>query len=334
MEAKTILRSFWQLTNVITIVGLQGLGLFFVSYSVGLLVMAVGVRGCPPRPDYLDWYLWLVMMIGLGFLLVSLFYIAFPSVWMQTINQYLALAPTDINLPFFSTHPSYIFLDALFFIPAIALFQSGRLESMCRLNASWGMGWAILLITFFFPIFRAFCWYVLGRKIEAIRIKRTWMPIIWWYIFALPIITFFTYTYLDKKVYPRLRLPVVNEKTFKGGIEQHPEFHGELVRVQGILSREIAKCGLFGKDETKNPYPYGTVLLDMGKRNGQIMIQAKKPREVKMLEIEAKNRNGQIFEAFGRLSKLPDPSKKMICGIGKADSGQKGGLGLLEIEMP
>jgi len=55
---------------------------------------------------------------------------------------------------------------------------------------------------------------------------------------------------------------------------------------------------------------------------------------LKMLEIEAKNRNGQIIEAFGRLSKLPDPSKKMVCGIGKADSGQKGGLGLLEIEMP
>jgi len=55
---------------------------------------------------------------------------------------------------------------------------------------------------------------------------------------------------------------------------------------------------------------------------------------VKKLEIEAANREGMIIESFGRLSKLPNLKKRMICGIGKADKKQKGGLGLLEIEMP
>ena len=122
--------------------------------------------------------------------------------------------------------------------------------------------------------------------------------------------------------------------TFAGGLSKHPEFEEQIVRVQGKLVREIAKCGLFGKDPEEFDYPRGTVLLDMGKGNGQIMVQAKSVSEVKRLEIEAENKMGEIFEAFGTLSKLPNLEKKLVCGIGKADSEQKGGLALLEIEMP
>ncbi len=161
-----------------------------------------------------------------------------------------------------------------------------------------------------------------------------YIPVGWWYLIALPLAIFLTYTYMDQQVLPRLRVPVVNEKTFKGGLDKHPEFRGKIVRVQGKLVREIAQCGLFGKDPKEVPYPYGTVLLDMGKRNGQIMVQARRASEVRDLKVEAANRMNRIFEAFGRLSKLPNPDKKMICGIGKAKTSQKGGLALLEIEMP
>jgi hypothetical protein len=334
MEPKTLLRSFWQLINVVRIAGLHTLSLFFISYSVGLYAMATGVRGCPPRPEYNNWYLWLLAALGVGSLIVSLYYIFRPSVWLQTIAKQIALSPTNINLPFFSTHPLYVFIDALFFIPAIALFEGGRGETMCQLNKEWAMGWSLLILAFLLPLIRVLSWYLLNRKIEAMTIRPPWLPIVYWYILMLPLFIFLTYTYMDKRVLPRLRVPVVNEKTFKGGFEKHPEFAGKIVRVQGKLTREIAKCGLFGKDPEKVPYPYGTVLLDMGKRNGQIMVQAKKPSQVETLEIEARNKKGKVFEAFGRLTKLPNPEKRLICGIGKADSGQKGGLTLLEIEMP
>ncbi len=334
MDAKTILKSFWQLGSVIKIVAFQTLSLFFLSYGAGLLAMAIGVRGCPPRPEYNNWYLWIVLVIGLGSFLVSLYYIIRPSVWMQTINRYLVLAPTDVNIPSFSTHPLYVFIDVLFFIPAIALFQGGRSETMCLLNTEWAMGITVLCLALFFPLFRVFCWFILGRKIEAMTLKKPWMPVVWWYILALPIFIFLTYTYMDKNVFPRLRVPVVNEMTYKGGLDKNPQFTGKIVRVQGKLVREIAKCGLFGKDPEKFSYPYGTVLLDMGKKNGQIMVQVKKPYQVENLEIEAENKMGKIFEAFGYLSKLPNPKKRLVCGIGKADSEQKGGLALLEVEMP
>ncbi len=338
MEVKALLKSFWQLANVIQIVSLQTAGMFLLAYSVGSLAMGFGVRGCPPREGFFTWVvivkLCVITSIGVSALFLSFLYIVKPCVWMQKINKHLVFAPTDVHLPFFSTHPLYVFIDVLFFIPAIALFQSGRMETMCQLNTEWAFGWTLIIITILIPLFRVFSWYVLGRKIEAMTIDKPWLPIAVWYVFALPLFIYFTYNYMDKKVFPMLRVPVVNELTFKGGLSNHPEFEGKIVRVQGKLVRGIAKCGLFGKDETKVPYPYGTVLLDLGKRNGEIIVQVKKPSEVDDLEIEAENKKDKIFEAFGKLSKLPNPEKRMICGIGKADSKQRGGLALLEVEMP
>ncbi len=338
MEPKILLRSFWQLGYVAVLVGLQVLSMVLISYSAGLLAMGFGVRNCPPREDYFEWFnlvkIIVLSTIGICAFFLSLYYIFRPSVWMQNLNKQIAFSPTDISLPFFSTHPVYVFLDALFFIPAIAIFQGGRAETMCQLNAEWVSGWTLLVLAFFYPLFRVLCWFGLGKKIEAMTLKKPWMPVLLWSAITLPIIIFLTYTYMAKQVLPRLRVPVVNEKTFKGGFDKHPEFQGKIVRVQGKLIREIAKCGLFGKDPEKIPYPSGTVLVDMGKRNGEIMIQAKKPSDVDNLEIEAENKKDKIFEAFGRLSKLPDPEKKLVCGIGKADSEQPGGLVLLEIEMP
>lgn len=334
MDARTLIRGFWQLAFVFKITGLQALSLFFVSYSMGLLVIGKGVHGCSPRPEYINWYFGIILLVGLCFFLVSVYYIVKPSVWMLRLDSQLALSATDVNLPFFSTHPLYVFLDVLFFIPAIALFQGGRAESMCLLKFEWAFGYAFLILAIFYPVFRIFCWFILGRQIKAMTLKRPWMPIAWWYIVALPIFIYFTHTYMDRQVFPRLRVPVVNKLTFKGGLDKNPHFQEKIVRVQGKLVREIAKCGLFGKDDTKYPYPYATVLLDMGKKNGQIMVQVKKPSQVEDLEFESENKDGKIFEAFGYLSKLPNLEKKMICGIGKADSEQKGGLALLEVEMP
>ncbi|MCB1025247.1 MAG: hypothetical protein KDB79_12700 [Acidobacteria bacterium] len=334
MDLKALLKSFWQIINVFRIAGLHALCLYFISRSVGLIVMATGVSGCAPRPEFNNWYLWLNILFAIPFLIISLYYILHPSVWMQTVNRQLVFTPTNVNLPFFSTHPVYIFIDALFFVPAIALFQSGRAETMCEFKGEWAMGWALLILAFFYPVFRVFSWYVLNRRIQAMTIKPPILPIMWGYFIALPLIFFFTYTYMDTSVLPRLRVPVVNKLTFEGGLDNHPEFLDKVVRVQGILTRGIAKCGLFGKDPDEVPFPYGTVLLDLGKNNGQIMVQANRAHLVKNLELESLNKMGKVFEAFGRLSKLPNPDKRLICGIGKADSDQKGGLALLELEMP
>jgi len=334
MDPKSFLKSFWQLVNVARIAGVQALSIILLAYVAGHFAVIKGVRGCPPFDAPFNIYVWFFGFVGLVATFVAIYYIVFPAIWMQNIDRLLAFSATDVHLPFFSTQPVYVFLDFVFFVPAIALFQAGRAETMCQFNFEWAFGWAFLGMTLFYPALRAASWFVFERQIVAKKAVVPWPTLIMWWIIAVPMMVYLSFNYLNIRVYPKLRVPVVNEKTFKGGIEENPKFMTGIVRVQGKLAREIAKCGLFGKDPQEFPFPAGTVLLDMGKRNGQIMVKANRASVVKLLQLEAENKQGEIFEAFGRLSKLPNPAKKLVCGIGKANSEQKGGLALLEIEMP
>jgi hypothetical protein len=334
MQAKTLLKSFWQLVNVLRVAGVQFLSVFSLSFAIGHWAAGAGVRGCPAFAGSSGLFFWIALALGAVSTTIAIFYILFPAIWMQSVDRQLVFGSVDAHLPFFSTQPIYVFLDVVLLIPAIALFQAGRIEAMCQFNFDWAFGAAFLAVAVFYPILRTISWFVLKRRIEVKKIEIPWPTLIMWWILVVPLVSFVTYNYLDSQVFPRVRVPVVNEKTFKGGLEKNPKFMAGIVRVQGILVRDIAKCGLFGKDPLKYPYPAGTILLDLGKRNGQIMVKANSPSLVKMLEVEAGGRKGKLFEAFGRLSKLPNPTKKLVCGIGKASTKQKGGLALLEIEMP
>lgn len=320
--------------HVLRIAGVQTLAVIFVSAAFGRLALMIGARGCGASVGWYDLYFWIFLAVGLIATFISLYYIFRPSVWIVTVERRLVMSTTDASLPFYSTSPVFVFLDAVLFIPAFALLQAGRSESMCQFNSEWAFGWAFFLMAVLFPLVRTVSWFGLKRQIDARRIEIPWATLIMWWVLVVPITVYLTFTYLDKNVFPRLRVPVVNELTFKGGLKQNPRFMAGIVRVQGKLVREIAKCGLFGKDPEKSPYPSGTVLLDMGKGNGQIMVKANRPHLVDQLEIEAENKKDKYFEAFGRLTSLPNPAKKLVCGIGKADDEQKGGLALLEIEMP
>lgn len=334
MNAKPFIKSFWQIISIVKIFTLQTLSLFFLSYSGGLLAESVGVRGCPPRPEFMGIVFYLTLAASFVFGILSLHPIVFPRVWLEEISKELMGSQVGFRFPFFSTHPSYILLDALLFIPALVLFWNGQTETMCEFNLNWGQGVAALVIAITFPTLRLIFWFVLGKQIYAMQVKNVWLGIIWWYILIVPFIIFFSYTYTKNNILPRLNLPVVDAETFKGGLAAHPEFLDKIVRVRGNLKQGIAKCGLWGKKD-RTDYPSGTVVLEMGEDNGEIMIQAKKPSQVLTLEAEAENKKGQIFEAFGRLSKLPNPEKKLLCGISKlSDDLPPGGRALLEVELP
>jgi hypothetical protein len=334
MDARTFLKSFWQIVSIVKIFTLQTLSLFFLSYSCGLLAEAVGVRGCPPRHEFMGFTFFLTLSVSLVLGIAALHPIIFPRVWLEEISKELSRSQLGFRFPFFSTHPSYILLDVLLFIPSLVLFWNGNSESLCEFNLQWGQGTAALLIAIAFPTLRLIFWFVLGKQIYAMQVKNVWLGIIWWYILTLPFIIFFSYSYVQSNIFPRTNVPVVDAETFKGGLDAHPEFLDKIVRVRGLMKQGIAKCGLWGKKD-RTDYPSGTVVLDMGEGNGEIIIQAKKPSQVLNLEAEAASKKGQIFEAFGRLSKLPNPEKKLLCGISKLDDyPPPGGRALLEIELP
>ncbi len=334
MDTKIFLKSFWQIISIVKIFTLQTLALFFLSYSCGLLAESVGVRGCPPRHEFMGFTFFFTLSASLIFSILSLHPIVFPRIWLEEISKELTGKQIGFRFPFFSTHPSYILLDALLIIPALVMFWNGQTESLCEFNQQWAQGLAAFMIVLTFPTLRLIFWFVLGKQIYAMRVKNVWMGIIWWYILTLPLIIFFAYSYVQSSILPRLNIPVVSAETFKGGLDPHPEFLDRIVRVRGVIKQGIAKCGLWGKKD-RTDFPYGTVVLDMGDGNGEIMVQAKKPSQVLNLEAEATSKSGQIFEIFGRLSKLPNPEKKMLCGISKLDDyPPEGGRALLEVELP
>lgn len=331
---KTFLKSFWQIISILKIFSLQTLSLFLLSYSGGLLAEVWGVRGCSPRSEFMGIVFYFTLAFGVVSFVVALHPIIFPSVWLEEISKEFTGSQIGFRFPFFSTHPSYIFLDALLFIPALILYWNGQTESLCEFNSDWGQGVTALIVSIIFPTLRLIFWYVLGKQIYAMQVRNVWLGIIWWYLLTLPVIVIFSITYVENNIYPRLNIPVVDAQTFKNGLGSHPEFLDKIVRLRGNIKQGIAKCGLWGKKD-RTDFPYGTVVLDMGDGNGEIIVQAKKVSHVLNLEAEAESKKGQVFETFGRLSKLPNPEKKMLCGISNLpDDPPLGGRALLEIEIP
>jgi hypothetical protein len=334
MSKKEFLHNFWQVFGFLKICFLQALGMYFIAYTFGAVAMAAGVRGCAPRPELLTWQLGLLIAVGFAATWASIFPIIFPRIWLQGFNKEVSFSLSGYSFHFFSTHPSYILIDLLFFVPAFIIFWNGQSETLCELNDTWGQGWGALFSAFLFPSLRLMFWYVLGKQIYARQFQSMFKGIGWWYAVAVPVMIAFSFNYVSSNILTRVKIPVVDAQSFVGGLDKHPEFEGQIVRVRGVLKRGTAKCGLWGKKD-RTDYPYGTVVLDMGKNNGEIIVQAINAADVLDLGIEAQNKQGQTFEAFGYLSKLPNPEKKMICGIEKLpDDPPKGGRALLEIEMP
>lgn len=331
---KVFLKGFWQVISILKIFALQSLSLFLLAYSGGLLAEVYGVRGCLPRPDFAGIFFYSMVVISIISFIVALHPIVFPRVWLEEISKEFTNSQFGIRFPFFSTHPSYILLDILLFFPALILYWNGTTETMCEFNFNWGQGFTALIVAIAFPTLRLIFWYVLGKQIYAMQARNVWLGIIWWYILMLPVIIVFSITYVKNTINPRLNITVVEVENFKGGLDAHPEYLGKLIKLRGNIKQGIAKCGLWGKKD-RTDFPYGTVVLDMGEGNGEIIVQAKKPSHVLNLEAEAESKKGQVFETFGRLSKLPNPEKKMLCGISNLpDTPPTGGRALLEIEMP
>jgi hypothetical protein len=84
---------------------------------------------------------------------------------------------------FCSTHPSYIFIDAFILLGYALLFSefapTNTLEYY-RIVGTWSFA-------IFIPVFRLFCWYVLGLKYPAGQTEGAWKPVMWFYVIVSPI---------------------------------------------------------------------------------------------------------------------------------------------------
>jgi hypothetical protein len=82
-----------------------------------------------------------------------------------------------------STHPWYIFIDAILFLWVFALgeFEDNSVLAIWRYNA-------LFAIAVFIPLLRLVCWYILGLKWPADQCIRAWKPVMWFWIIAGPFV--------------------------------------------------------------------------------------------------------------------------------------------------
>jgi hypothetical protein len=83
---------------------------------------------------------------------------------------------------FCSTHPSYIFIDAFILLGYAMLFSefapTTTLEYY-RIVGTWSFA-------IFIPVFRLFCWYIVGLKYPPEQTEGAWKPVMWFYVIISP----------------------------------------------------------------------------------------------------------------------------------------------------
>ena len=124
---------------------------------------------------------------------------------------------------------------------------------------------------------------------------------------TLPVIIFFSYTYITGTILPRSHAPVIETATFKNFDDFKPEYNDQIVKVRGNLKQGIAKCGLWGKKDRED-FPYGTVVVELANGKVEIMIQAKKPSQV--LDLESESKRGGIIEGIRKDQQTSESRKE------------------------
>jgi hypothetical protein len=96
---------------------------------------------------------------------------------------------TNVIIPykftgFCSTHPSYVLVDVLIMMSfAIIFTYDGPTDTFeyYRMVSAW-------IVALFVPVFRLFCWFILGLKFPPELAEGAWKPVMWLYVIVGPIL--------------------------------------------------------------------------------------------------------------------------------------------------
>lgn len=331
------------MTSMLRLVGLvkiflaEWLAMFLLGTCAGQALAVHGARGCPPG-GRLDWSFYLAALLGLlaaGWLLHRIF---FPVEIEETYTPPLKAGPVIVPNPtiapvrfsFCSTHPAYVLIDALTVAGALALWATAPASMGCSFVSEWASARAAVGLALLFPVVRLLSWYVLGRQASPAATLGVFRPVLVFYgILAAPLLLA-AHLFLGAR-HARAAAPVVDDKSFAGGLAAHPELAGPIVHVKGTRGRARAeRCECRGP--RGNDCGYAEVLLDLG-AGGEVVVQARASEVLFLLDKSDGKPAGQPDDAFGRLSALPDPKKK-LCGRAAYGPPPAAGRALLEIEYP
>lgn len=82
-----------------------------------------------------------------------------------------------------STHPWYIFIDAILFLWVLAFGEFNDNSTLAVYRY-----YVILILAISIPLFRLVCWYIMGLKINKEECVLAWKPVMWFWVIAGPFV--------------------------------------------------------------------------------------------------------------------------------------------------
>lgn len=274
-----------------------------LAFFLGKVLDARGALGCPGSgegPDGTFYGLLAIALLGLFFFFRNLLRPRISEeTWTPVVDAGLGLAGVglvvanrrwSVRYPYLSSHPSYALL-LLLTLPVPWMMVAMTADQGCS-TLYWRLaGWVGLAVIATLALVRALAWYVfrigpraLAQRMAAVPAdagpglrrlgwEMAWKPTIGlvaliWAIGGLPIAWMFW-----QQARLEQALPMLDAVRFEGGLAAHPEFEGQLVRVQGRPSGELRQWAPRGAGRGGNNYAGGGILLDLG-AGGEVLVLA------------------------------------------------------------
>lgn len=308
--------------SLIQIIFVEMIGAFFVAVGVATFAARRGVIGCAGDSEIAIGALQIVV-VPLGVLMVgwTLWRIFWPTLVRHGVydqmriflgNLHLTIpyrAAGTVDIP--STHPAYAPLEAslfcFFVIPLIALGTRGEFVG-CSLQYSFALWWTFVPLLFAFPALRLIAWYVLRRRYPtraedayaAEAATSVYLPL----AIALPVALFV----FGSVLLPPLWAKRLDAASFAGGLPDHAELDGAMVRVAGTLAAEPVTCAC-APGRPRACY-VADVLLDLGD-GGSVVVRGLSDYAAKLLKL-AEAGDGATISAYGKLSRRPKPAGSSV----------------------
>lgn len=229
-----------------------------------------------------------------------------------------------------STHPSYVFVDA------VAASFAGVIASLWLLQFDdlWLLAWCIIAVGALVPALRLLAWYALGLRPyaspadPAARVSaEAWKPVAhlygWFFVPLAALFVVFHYREEAADARAYAALPLLGEAEFaRPNFLLHLRDHQDAVerrskRVRVALVMKSASPAVCRGERNKNRFTYASVVLSAG-ASGDVFVAGLR-EQGEAVEKLARGRAGQRIEVVGRLNAMPDtlPEWKWYCGLDK-----------------
>lgn len=336
------MNAWLRVSALVKILFFEFIAVFCLAMELAGALRARGVLGCPPdnrlsTPDAVFFTIGLLCAAWLVWRILR------PTVVELDYRPNLKVGPLimpnpaipSVDFEFLSTHPSYVLVELVVLAAISVLLLVGDPPAVggCSDVGPYLMARIGVVLAVFFPAFRLFAWYILGRRSRR-PMPGVWKPVLIFWCIISPLVLLAVWILIGQKL-KESRLPLVDGAAFAGGLGAHGNLENQLVRVRGTLKLpRAARCAC---DDPKDPNfcKVAALLIDVG--GGELVVHTS-GIDSKDLFKKGDRPAGSPFSATGRLMKMPDakkePYNRLDCGWDEFGPPPAEGRAFVEVEYP